>query len=61
MKFSTPACFSTYTLKPRRKLGPKEEELKKRAKNIIKRVDSGEEQVLTTVIHASEIVNMVES
>ncbi len=61
MRFLDSSVFLHAYLKPRRKLSPEEEELKKKAKNIIKRVDSGEEQVLTTVIHVSEIVNMVES
>lgn len=61
MRFLDSSVFLHAYLKPQRKLSLKEEELKKKAKDIIKRVDSGEEQVLTTVIHVSEIVNMVES
>ena len=61
MKFLDSSVFLHAYLRPRRKLKPREEELKKRAKKIIERIDSSEEDVLTTVIHVSEIVNMVES
>jgi len=61
MKFLDSSVFLHAYLRPRRKLKPEEEELKKRAKKIIERIDSSEEDVLTTVIHVSEIVNMIES
>ncbi len=61
MKFLDSSVFLHAYLRPRRKLKPREEELKKRAKKIIERIDSSEEDVLTTVIHVSEIVNMIES
>jgi predicted nucleic acid-binding protein len=46
-------------LKPRRKLQPHEEEIKKAAKEIIARIDEGEE-ALTSVVHFSEICNILE-
>lgn len=61
MKFLDSSVFLHAYLRPRRKLKPEEEKLKKRAKKIIERIDSSEENVLTTVIHVSEIVNMIES
>ncbi len=61
MKFLDSSVFLHAFLRPRRKLKPEEEMLKKRAKKIIERIDSSDEYVLTTVIHVSELVNMIES
>ncbi len=47
-------------LKPRRKPPQRVLEMKKHAKEIIKRVESGEE-VVTSVVHLSEILNILES
>jgi len=61
MRFLDSSVFLHAYLLPHRKLKPEEEKLKERAKKIIQRIDSGEEDVLITVIHVSEIVNMIES
>ncbi|MHA1616777.1 MAG: type II toxin-antitoxin system VapC family toxin [Candidatus Njordarchaeales archaeon] len=44
--------------KPRRKLNGKEKRMKEEAKNIVSRIMKGEE-VITTVVHLSEIVNIL--
>lgn len=46
-------------LKPKRKLQPQEESLKDAAKKIITRVSGGEE-VVTSVVHFSEVCNILE-
>ena len=46
-------------LKPKRKLQPQEQSLKDNAKKIITRVSSGEE-VVTSVVHFSEVCNILE-
>ncbi|MEQ9714022.1 MAG: type II toxin-antitoxin system VapC family toxin [Candidatus Asgardarchaeia archaeon] len=47
-------------LKPRRVLTEKEKSMKKSAKEILERIESGE-QVVISVIHLSEISNIIES
>lgn len=46
-------------LKPKRKLQPHEEEIKEAAKAIVTRINSGEE-VVTSVVHFSEVCNVLE-
>jgi predicted nucleic acid-binding protein len=46
-------------IKPRRELKPHERQLKKSAEEIVKRIDDGE-RVVTTVVHFSEVANMLE-
>ena len=46
-------------LKPRRKLEPHEEKIKNAAKQIITRINEGEETV-TSVVHFSEVCNILE-
>jgi len=46
-------------LKPRRPLTDRERGVKERAKSILSRVDEGE-RVLTTVVHLSEVANVLE-
>jgi len=46
-------------LKTRRKLNKAEMDIKKSAKSILSRVDS-KEKVLTTVVHLSEVMNILE-
>jgi len=46
-------------LKPKRKLQPHELTIKESAKNIVSRVDKGE-NVVTTIIHFSELCNILE-
>lgn len=61
MRFLDSSVFLHAYLKPRRKLKPREMLIKKEAKNIVRSVDEGEETVLTTVVHLSEVFNIVES
>ena len=60
MRFLDSSVFLHAFLKPKRKLSNKEKLIKNKAKKIISRVDNGEE-VATTVIHLSEILNIIES
>jgi predicted nucleic acid-binding protein len=46
-------------LKPKRELNGKEQEIKNASKEIFKRVNEGEE-VITTVVHLSEVANVLE-
>lgn len=46
-------------LKPKRKLQPHEEEIKEAAKKIVTRINAGEE-VVTSVVHFSEVCNVLE-
>jgi len=46
-------------IKPRRELKPHERQLKKSAEEIVKRIDEGE-RVVTTIVHFSEVVNILE-
>jgi len=43
-----------------RELKPGELEIKRRAKNIVKRIDDKAEEVATTIVHISEIANIIE-
>ena len=61
MRFLDSSVFLHAYLKPRRKLKPREVLIKNEAKNIIENVDNGKESVLTTVVHLSEVFNIVES
>ena len=60
MRFLDSSVFLHAYLKPKKKLTPVEKSIKEAAKNILTRVEKGEE-VLTTVVHLSEILNIVES
>jgi predicted nucleic acid-binding protein len=44
---------------PKRQLAQKEKQMKEHAKRIIGSVSQGKEQVMTTVVHVSEIVNIL--
>jgi predicted nucleic acid-binding protein len=59
MKFLDANVFVYAYYKPRRRLTPKEEQMKEHAKKIITDVSKGTEQVTTTVVHLSEIVNIL--
>jgi predicted nucleic acid-binding protein len=45
--------------RPRRALNDEERQMKEEAKAVIERVNSGEEQVLTSVVHISEASNIL--
>jgi len=60
MRFLDSSIFLHAYLKPKKKLTPAEKSIKKAAKNILTKIEKGEE-VFTTVVHLSEILNIVES
>ncbi|MCJ7608207.1 type II toxin-antitoxin system VapC family toxin [Candidatus Bathyarchaeota archaeon] len=59
MRFLDTNVFVYAYYKPRRRLTPKEEQMKEYAKKIITEVSEGREQVAMTVVHLSEIVNIL--
>src|SRR4030042_1040322 len=59
MRFLDANVFVYAYYKPRRRLTPKEEQMKEYAKKIITEVSEGREQVAMTVVHLSEIVNIL--
>ncbi|HDD63814.1 MAG TPA: PIN domain-containing protein [Thermoprotei archaeon] len=61
MRFIDSSVFLHAFLKPRRRLSPREATIKAEAKRIIKRIDEEEENVATTVVHLSEVVNIIEA
>jgi len=60
MRFLDSSVFLHAYLKPRRKLRQREKIIKEVAKKILEKIEGGEE-VVTTVIHLAEILNIVES
>ncbi len=60
MRFIDASVFLYAFLKPKRPLPRQIVELKENAKKIVSRIDGGE-QVVTTVVHISEIANIVEA
>jgi predicted nucleic acid-binding protein len=59
MRFIDANVFIYAVLKPKRELNEKEQEIKNASKEIFKRVNEGEE-VITTVVHLSEVANVLE-
>jgi predicted nucleic acid-binding protein len=59
MRFIDTNVFIYAVLKPTRELNEQEQMLKSASKAIFKRVNEGEE-VLTTVVHMSEVANVME-
>ena len=59
MRFIDTNVFIYAVLKPRRALNEEEQRLKSASKEIFMRVNAGEE-VLTTVVHLSEVANVME-
>ena len=59
MRFIDANIFIYAVLKPKRELNKKELEIKNASKEIFKRVNAGEE-VITTVVHLSEVANVLE-
>ena len=59
MRFVDVNVFIYAVLKPRRKLNEKEQRIKDSAKKIFERINRGEE-VVTTVLHLSEVANVLE-
>ena len=59
MKFLDANVFIYAYYKPKNQLTQKEKLMKEHAKKIISSVSQGKEQVTTTVVHVSEIVNIL--
>jgi len=59
MRFLDVNVFIYAYYKPKRKLTDKEKKMKEEAKKIIRNISEGKEEVATTVIHLSEIVNIL--
>jgi len=60
MRFVDSNVFVHALLKPRRGLKTHEAKIKDGAKNVLTRIEEGEE-AMTTVIHVSEVANILES
>ncbi|MHC3129121.1 MAG: type II toxin-antitoxin system VapC family toxin [Candidatus Bathyarchaeota archaeon] len=59
MKFLDANVFIYAYYKPKKQLTDKEKQMKEQAKKIITDVSQGREQVLVTVVHLAEIVNIL--
>ena len=59
MRFLDANIFIYAYYKPKRQLTPKEKQMKENAKRIISNVSEGKEDVMTTVVHVSEIANIL--
>ncbi|MFH0849602.1 MAG: type II toxin-antitoxin system VapC family toxin [Candidatus Bathyarchaeota archaeon] len=60
MRFVDSNVFVHALLRPRRRLETHEDEIKEGAKNILTRIEEGGE-AMTTVIHVSEVANILEA
>ena len=59
MRFLDANVFIYAYYRPRRELGEREQEMKEEAKAILTRINDGEEQAVTTVVHLSEVSNIL--
>jgi len=59
MRFLDANVFIYAYYKPKKQLSQKEKGMKERAKQIISSVSQGKEEVMMTVVHLSEIVNIL--
>ena len=59
MRFLDANIFIYAYYKPKRQLSPKEKHMKEYAKKIISNISQGKEKVATTVVHLSEVVNIL--
>ncbi len=59
MRFLDANIFIYAYYKPRRPLTSREQQMKDKAKEIINRVNEAEEEIITTVIHLAETVNIL--
>jgi predicted nucleic acid-binding protein len=59
MKFLDANVFIYAYYKPKKQLTEKEKQMKEQAKKIITDMSQGREQVVTTVVHMSEMVNIL--
>lgn len=60
MRFIDASTFVYAFLKPKRPLPPEAEEMKRKAQNILRRINKGE-NVTTSVVHVSEVANILEA
>jgi len=61
MKFLDANVFVYAYYKPKKHLTTKEKQMKEQAKKIVTEVSQGTEQAITTVVHLSEIVNILKN
>jgi len=59
MRFLDANVFIYAYYKPRKQLTTREKQMKEQAKKIISNVSDGKEEVTTTIVHLSEIVNIL--
>jgi len=59
MKFLDANVFVYAYYKPKRQLTAKEKQMKELSKEIISNISCGKEDVITTVVHVSEVVNIL--
>ncbi|MEM2971295.1 MAG: PIN domain-containing protein [Candidatus Bathyarchaeia archaeon] len=59
MKFLDANVFIYAYYKPKKQLSPLEKQMKEQAKKIINDVSKGKEEVLMTVVHLSEVANIL--
>ncbi|MEM2928077.1 MAG: type II toxin-antitoxin system VapC family toxin [Nitrososphaerota archaeon] len=59
MRFLDANIFIYAYYKPKRQLSQKEKQMKDYAKKIVNDISQGKEEVVTTVVHLSEIVNIL--
>jgi len=59
MRFLDSNIFIYAYYRPRRTLSKHEKWMKDKAKEIVKNISEGEEEIITTVIHLSEIINIL--
>ena len=59
MRFLDANVFVYAYYKPKRQLSQKEKQMKEYAKKIISDVSEGKEELLTTVVHLAEVVNIL--
>ncbi len=61
MRFLDANIFIYAYYKPKKELSEKEEAMKDLAKEIISNISQGKEHVITTVVHISEVVNILKN
>jgi predicted nucleic acid-binding protein len=59
LRFLDANIFIYAYYKPKKTLTEKEDAMKEQARRIIKNISDGKEEVITTVVHISEIVNIL--
>jgi hypothetical protein len=59
MRFLDANIFIYAYYKPKKQLTQREKQMKERAKQIISNISQGKEEVIMTVVHLSEIVNIL--